>query len=344
MTVPASASEVATVRRVDVPSPRNSSPDVDEVPQLDEIVERTPDLVRQYLREIGKVPLLTAAEEVELARAIEAGLFAERQLVGDISPEHEVKATDSELDMLVQMGKTAKRRLIEANLRLVVSVAKRCTGRGLPLLDLIQEGNLGLIRAVEKFDYARGFKFSTYATWWIRQAISRALADQSRAIRVPVHVVDAMNRVLRAQRQLFQDLGRDPSPQEVAEVVGLPEERVSELVRLAREPVSLHTPIGEMEASELGDVIEDLDAVAPLEAAASSLMREHIDSALAQLGERERHVVQMRYGLTDGQVHTLEEVGRLFGVTRERVRQIEAKTLAKLRGGTYAHALREYLA
>ncbi|HEY6740367.1 MAG TPA: RNA polymerase sigma factor [Actinopolymorphaceae bacterium] len=344
MTVPARASEVATVRRVDVPSPRNSSPDVDEVPQLDEIVERTPDLVRQYLREIGKVPLLTAAEEVELARAIEAGLFAERQLVGDNDPEHAVKATDSELDMLVQMGKTAKRRLIEANLRLVVSVAKRCTGRGLPLLDLIQEGNLGLIRAVEKFDYARGFKFSTYAIWWIRQAISRALADQSRAIRVPVHVVDAMNRVLRAQRQLFQDLGRDPSAQEVAEVVGLPEERVSELVRLAREPVSLHTPIGEMEASELGDVIEDLDAVAPLEAAASSLMREHIDSALAQLGERERHVVQMRYGLTDGQVHTLEEVGRLFGVTRERVRQIEAKTLAKLRGGTYAHALREYLA
>lgn len=330
-------------RRLRVPSQRrSSSQDADDEPSLDEVAERTPDLVRQYLREIGKVPLLSAAEEVELARSIEAGVFAERQLFGDLSIG-QVDASRAELEALVRIGAYAKRKVIEANLRLVVSVAKRCTGRGLPLLDLIQEGNLGLIRAVEKFDYARGFKFSTYATWWIRQAISRALADQSRAIRVPVHVVDAMNRVLRAQRQLFQDLGRDPEPDEVSEVVGLPPERVSDLVRLAREPVSLHTPIGETEASELGDVIEDLDAVAPLEAAATALMRDHLDSALAQLGERERHVVQMRYGLTDGQVHTLEEVGRLFGVTRERVRQIEAKTLAKLRGGTFAPALREYL-
>jgi RNA polymerase primary sigma factor len=314
-----------------------------DVPKLDEVSERAPDLVRQYLREIGRVPLLTAAEEVELARRIEAGLFAERQLAGDAF-ECRVEATHTELEALIAQGAEAKRRLIEANLRLVVSVAKRCTGRGLPLLDLIQEGNLGLIRAVEKFDYARGYKFSTYATWWIRQAISRALADQSRSIRVPVHVVDAINRVLRTQRQLFQDLGRDPSTEEVAALVGLEPDRVSELIKLAREPVSLHTPIGEMEASELGDVIEDLDAVAPLEAVASTLMKSHIDSALAQLGERERYVVQMRYGLTDGQIHTLEEVGRRFGVTRERVRQIEAKTLAKLRGGTFAPALREYLA
>ena len=322
-----------------------STSEVDELPRLDEMSERAPDLVRQYLREIGRVPLLTAAQEVELARSIEAGLFAERQLVeGDNGEAGGVAATDAELAALVRLGCAAKRHLIEANLRLVVSVAKRCTGRGLPLLDLIQEGNLGLIRAVEKFDYTRGYKFSTYATWWIRQAISRAIADQSRAIRVPVHVVDAINRILRAQRQLFQQLGRDPLIEEVAEVVGVAPDRTSELLRLAREPVSLHTPIGEMEASELGDLIEDLNAVAPLEAAASCLMREHIDRALAQLGERERYVVQMRYGLTDGQVHTLEEVGRRFGVTRERVRQIEAKTLAKLRGGGWAPALKEYLA
>jgi RNA polymerase primary sigma factor len=315
--------------------------EVEDLPPLDDVSERAPDLVRQYLREIGRVPLLTAEQEVELARAVEAGLFAERCLV---EKAYNVDATEEELKALVRIGAAAKRQLIEANLRLVVSVAKRCTGRGLPLLDLIQEGNVGLIRAVEKFDYTRGYKFSTYATWWIRQAISRAIADQSRAIRVPVHVVDAINRVLRTQRQLFQQLGRDPQIEEVAEAVGLDPERTRELLRLAREPVSLHTPIGEMEASELGDLIEDLDAVAPLEAAASSLMREHIDSALAQLGERERYVLQMRYGLTDGQVHTLEEVGRRFGVTRERVRQIEAKTLAKLRGGAWGPGLREYLA
>jgi RNA polymerase primary sigma factor len=336
-----SASPVQAEQPDDAAATRpDDASDVEELPPLDELTERAPDLVRQYLREIGRVPLLTAAQEVELARSVEAGLFAERRLV-EGGP---VVATGAELEALVRIGSAAKRHLIEANLRLVVSVAKRCTGRGLPLLDLIQEGNLGLIRAVEKFDYTRGYKFSTYATWWIRQAISRAIADQSRAIRVPVHVVDAINRILRVQRQLFQQLGRDPLIEEIAEVVGLPTERTSELLRLAREPVSLHTPIGEMEASELGDLIEDLDAVAPLDAAASSLMREHIDRALAQLGERERYVVQMRYGLTDGQVHTLEEVGRRFGVTRERVRQIEAKTLAKLRGGGWAPSLREYLA
>ncbi|MBM7789168.1 sigma-70 family RNA polymerase sigma factor [Tenggerimyces flavus] len=330
----------------DLPATTEEADEPDEpVVILGDSRDRSPDLVRQYLREIGRVPLLTAALEVELALQIESGLFAEEQLAtGTFADGQNVVASAAELHALVRIGNDAKRRLIEANLRLVVSVAKRCTGRGLPLLDLVQEGNLGLIRAVEKFDYARGYKFSTYATWWIRQAISRALADQSRAIRVPVHVVDSINRVLRAQRQLFQQLGRDPRPDEVAVVVDVEPARVGELLRLAREPVSLHTPIGEMEASELGDLIEDVDAVVPVEAAASLLMREHIDSALAQLGERERNVVQMRYGLADGHIHTLEEVGRRFGVTRERVRQIEAKTLAKLRGGTYSMALREYLA
>ncbi|WP_253798477.1 RNA polymerase sigma factor [Kitasatospora paracochleata] len=307
---------------------------------LDEGTGPAADLLRQYLREIGRVRLLTAAEEVELARQIEAGLFAEAAL--DHADELGGRLTD-DLDHLVVLGRIAKRRLIEANLRLVVSVAKRYVGRGLTLLDLIQEGNLGLIRAVEKFDYTRGYKFSTYATWWIRQAMSRALADQARTIRVPVHVVELINRVLRVQRSLLQERGYEPTAAEVGEVLQLLPERVREILRLAQEPVSLHTPVGEEEDVALGDLIEDADAASPAETAAFLLLREHLDAVLATLGERERQVVQLRYGLDDGRPRTLEEIGHLFGVTRERIRQIEAKTLAKLRGHAFADQLRGYL-
>jgi RNA polymerase primary sigma factor len=298
------------------------------------------DLFRQYLREIGRIPLLTAADEVELARRVEAGLFAEEKLAGP-APLDEKLAL--ELDQLVVRGRIAKRRLIEANLRLVVSVAKRYVGRGLTMLDLVQEGNLGLIRAVEKFDYARGFKFSTYATWWIRQAMSRALADQARTIRVPVHVVELINRVVRVQRRLLQERGCEPAPEEVAAQLDLTPERVSEVLRLAQEPVSLHTPVGDEEDVDLGDLIEDGDAPSPVESAAFMLLREHLEAVLSTLGERERRVVQLRYGLVDGRPRTLEEIGRLFEVTRERIRQIEAKTLAKLRDHAFADQLRGYL-
>ncbi|WP_407564765.1 RNA polymerase sigma factor [Streptomyces sp. 184] len=297
------------------------------------------DLFRQYLREIGRIPLLTAAEEVELARRVEAGLFAEEKLAGE--PELTQLALD--LDRLVVLGRMAKRRLIEANLRLVVSVAKRYVGRGLTMLDLVQEGNLGLIRAVEKFDYARGYKFSTYATWWIRQAMSRALADQARTIRVPVHVVELINRVVRVQRRMLQERGYEPTPEEVATHLGLAEERVSEVLRLAQEPVSLHAPVGEEEDVALGDLIEDGDAASPVESAAFLLLREHLEAVLSTLGERERKVVQLRYGLIDGRPRTLEEIGRIFGVTRERIRQIESKTLNKLRDHAFADQLRGYL-
>jgi RNA polymerase primary sigma factor len=303
-------------------------------------IDRTTDLVRQYLREIGRVPLLTAADEVSLARAVEAGLFAEERLANaaKLSPQER-----ADLDELALRGRLAKDRLIESNLRLVVSVAKRYVGRGLPMLDLIQEGNVGLIRAVEKFDYTKGYKFSTYATWWIRQAISRALADQSRTIRMPVHVVETMNKVLRVQRRLMQEMGREASPAEIAKETGIEESRVIELLSLAPEPVSLHTPVGETEENELGDLIEDSDVEAPSEFVTHQLLREDLDAILRSLGERERQVVRLRYGLEDGQQHTLEEVGKAFGVTRERVRQIEAKTLAKLRHGRWAQALRDYL-
>jgi len=285
------------------------------------------------------VPLLTAADEVDLARRVEAGLFAEERL--RLAPPSDPAAVEA-LRTLVRRGVLAKGRLIEANLRLVVSIAKRYVGRGLGLLDLVQEGNLGLIRAVEKFDYTRGYKFSTYATWWIRQAMSRALADQARTIRVPVHVVELINRVVRVQRRLLQERGEEPTPAEVGDVLDLTAERVTEMLRLAREPVSLHAPVGEDEVL-LGDIVEDSDAVSPAEAAAHLMLREHLDALLSTLGDRERRVVQLRYGLADGQPHTLEEIGRVFGVTRERIRQIESRTLSRLRERSYSEQLRGYL-
>ncbi|SMQ16119.1 RNA polymerase primary sigma factor [Streptomyces sp. Ag82_O1-12] len=326
---PAEAVEAAEPPEVVVPTPTRT-----------ESGSPSSDLFRQYLREIGRIPLLTAAEEVELARRVEAGLFAEEKL--RIAPDLDSQLA-LDLDRLVVMGRMAKRRLIEANLRLVVSVAKRYVGRGLTMLDLVQEGNLGLIRAVEKFDYARGYKFSTYATWWIRQAMSRALADQARTIRVPVHVVELINRVVRVQRRMLQERGYEPTPEEVAAHLELPPERVSEVLRLAQEPVSLHAPVGEEDDVALGDLIEDGDATSPVESAAFLLLREHLEAVLSTLGERERKVVQLRYGLADGRPRTLEEIGRIFGVTRERIRQIESKTLNKLRDHAFADQLRGYL-
>ncbi len=323
-----------------------------DVPQEDEVeVQRrgevdggrratTSDLVRIYLREIGRVPLLTAEDEVELAKCIEAGLFAEDILSGGFeTPGHAGRA---ELELLIEEGVRAKQRLIEANLRLVVSIAKRYIGRGLVFLDLIQEGNLGLIRAVEKFDYTRGYKFSTYATWWIRQAITRAIADQARTIRVPVHMVETINKLARVQRQLHQELGREACVDEIAAEMGLEPERVAEIQRIAQEPVSLQSPIGE-EESDLGDFIEDADAVVPIEAAAFIMLQDQLERVLCELAEREQRIIQLRFGLTDGHPRTLEEVGREFGVTRERIRQIESKTLAKLRHPSRAQMLREFL-
>jgi RNA polymerase primary sigma factor len=299
----------------------------------------TSDLVRIYLREIGRVPLLTAEDEVELAKSIEAGLFAEEKLCSGIAVPG---AIHGDLEFLAYEGVRAKQRLIEANLRLVVSIAKRYIGRGLVFLDLIQEGNLGLIRAVEKFDYTRGYKFSTYATWWIRQAITRAIADQARTIRVPVHMVETINKLARVQRQLHQELGREAGIEEIAAEMGLEPERVAEIQRIAQEPVSLQSPIGE-EESDLGDFIEDADAVVPIEAAAFIMLQAQLERVLDQLAEREQRIIQLRFGLTDGHPRTLEEVGREFGVTRERIRQIESKTLAKLRHPSRAQVLREYL-
>jgi RNA polymerase primary sigma factor len=300
----------------------------------------TSDLVRIYLREIGRVPLLTAEDEVELAKSIEAGLFAEDILSGDFVLSRRCGRT--ELELLIDDGVRAKQRLIEANLRLVVSIAKRYIGRGLVFLDLIQEGNLGLIRAVEKFDYTRGYKFSTYATWWIRQAITRAIADQARTIRVPVHMVETINKLARVQRQLHQELGREATVDEIAAEMGLEPERVAEIQRIAQEPVSLQSPIGE-EESDLGDFIEDADAVVPIEAAAFIMLQDQLERVLCELAEREQRIIQLRFGLTDGHPRTLEEVGREFGVTRERIRQIESKTLAKLRHPSRAQMLRAYL-
>jgi RNA polymerase primary sigma factor len=298
------------------------------------------DLVRIYLREIGRVPLLTAEDEVDLAKSIEAGLFAEEKLRA--MPAFGAVTVRADLTQLATDGVRAKQRLIEANLRLVVSIAKRYIGRGLIFLDLIQEGNLGLIRAVEKFDYTKGYKFSTYATWWIRQAITRAIADQARTIRIPVHMVETINKLVRVQRQLHQDLGREASVEEIAAEMGIGTHRVAEIQRVAQEPVSLQSPIGE-EDSDLGDFIEDADAVVPMEAAAFIMLQDQLDGILETLSTREQTIIQLRFGLTDGHPRTLEEVGREFGVTRERIRQIESKTLAKLRHPSRAQMLREYL-
>ncbi|MFE4608675.1 RNA polymerase sigma factor [Streptomyces niveus] len=331
------------------PAPETVTEDPVDIPEIPERLGTrgksdsggpSSDLFRQYLREIGRIRLLTAVEEVDLARRVEAGLFAEEKL-GSTPDLDSQLAVD--LDRLVVLGRMAKRRLIEANLRLVVSVAKRYVGRGLTMLDLVQEGNLGLIRAVEKFDYARGYKFSTYATWWIRQAMSRALADQARTIRVPVHVVELINRVVRVQRRMLQERGYEPTHEEVAGQLELTPERVGEVLRLAQEPVSLHAPVGEEDDVAFGDLIEDGDAASPVESAAFLLLREHLEAVLSTLGERERKVVQLRYGLADGRPRTLEEIGRIFGVTRERIRQIESKTLSKLRDHAFADQLRGYL-
>ncbi|MDT0266868.1 RNA polymerase sigma factor [Streptomyces sp. DSM 44915] len=335
--------QTPTLKRAAAAAPGPEEPEerpVPSVPRADSQGGTGSDLFRQYLREIGRIPLLTAADEVELAKRVEAGLFAEERLVegGQLG---ERLALD--LDQLVVRGRMAKRRLIEANLRLVVSVAKRYVGRGLTMLDLVQEGNLGLIRAVEKFDYTRGFKFSTYATWWIRQAMSRAIADQARTIRVPVHVVEQINRVVRVRRRVLQERGYEPRPEEVATLLGLTAARVSEILRLAQDPVSLQTPIGDEDDVALGDLIEDVDIPSPAESAAFLLLREQLEAVLSTLGDRERRVVELRYGLLDGRPRTLEEIGGLFGVTRERIRQIEHKTLGKLRDHTYAEQLRGYL-
>ena len=300
----------------------------------------TNDPVRMYLKEIGKVALLTAEEEVDLAKRIEAGLFASEKLVTMPKISASLRR---DLEAIEYDGAIAKRKLVEANLRLVVSIAKRYVGRGMLFLDLIQEGNLGLIRAVEKFDYTKGYKFSTYATWWIRQAITRAIADQARTIRIPVHMVETINKLIRIQRQLLQDLGREPTPEEVGKEMDLPPDKVLEIQKLAQEPVSLDTPIGEEDDSHLGDFIEDSDAIVPIDAASFILLQEQLDSVLHSLSEREKKVIQLRFGLTDGHPRTLEEVGKEFGVTRERIRQIESKTLSKLRHPSRSQKLRDYL-
>jgi RNA polymerase primary sigma factor len=345
----------------------------------------TNDPVRMYLKEIGKVPLLTAAQEVDLARRIEAGelateLQAQAEVEDKVDPkrlktviEEVVAIRDHQLEKFGKVegigrdrtpkswkpktredledflrrverdGQLAKKKLIEANLRLVVSIAKRYVGRGMLFLDLIQEGNLGLIRAVEKFDHSKGFKFSTYATWWIRQAITRAIADQARTIRIPVHMVETINKLVRIQRQLLQDLGREPSPEEIGKQMGIGADKVREILKVSQEPVSLHTPIGEEEDSQLGDFIEDSEAVVPVDAASFILLQEQLESVLHTLSEREKKVIQLRFGLIDGHPRTLEEVGREFGVTRERIRQIESKTLSKLRHPSRSQKLRDYL-
>jgi RNA polymerase primary sigma factor len=300
----------------------------------------TADPIKDYLKQIGKVALLNAEQEVELAKRIEAGLFAEERL--NSGEKLETKGR-REMQWIAEDGRRAKNHLLEANLRLVVSLAKRYTGRGMQFLDLIQEGNLGLIRAVEKFDYTKGYKFSTYATWWIRQAITRAMADQARTIRIPVHMVEVINKLARVQRQMLQDLGREPTPEELAKELDMTPEKVIEVQKYGREPISLHTPLGEDGDSEFGDLIEDSEAVVPADAVSFTLLQEQLHSVLDTLSEREAGVVSMRFGLTDGQPKTLDEIGKVYGVTRERIRQIESKTMSKLRHPSRSQVLRDYL-
>ena len=300
----------------------------------------TADPVKDYLKQIGKVSLLNAQQEVDLAMRIEAGLYAEHKLAENPDMDKDLKKA---LRWVIHDGKRAKNHLLEANLRLVVSLAKRYTGRGMLFLDLIQEGNLGLIRAVEKFDYSKGFKFSTYATWWIRQAITRAMADQARTIRIPVHMVEVINKLARVQRQMLQDLGREPTPEELGKELDMTPEKVIEVQKYGREPISLHTPLGEDGDSEFGDLIEDSEAVVPADAVSFTLLQEQLHSVLDTLSEREAGVVAMRFGMTDGQPKTLDEIGKVYGVTRERIRQIESKTMSKLRHPSRSQVLRDYL-
>ncbi|MCK9913725.1 MULTISPECIES: RNA polymerase sigma factor [Microbacterium] len=320
-----------------------SSSDEDDVPVYStQITGATADPVKDYLKQIGKVPLLNAAEEVELAMRIEAGLFAEEKLSG-MSAADKAGQTGLDLQWVARDGQRAKSHLLGANLRLVVSLAKRYTGRGMQFLDLIQEGNLGLIRAVEKFDYTKGFKFSTYATWWIRQAITRAMADQARTIRIPVHMVEVINKLARVQRQMLQDLGREPTPEELSRELDMTPEKVIEVQKYGREPISLHTPLGEDGDSEFGDLIEDTEAVVPADAVGFTMLQRQLESLLDSLSEREAGVIRMRFGLGDGQPKTLDQIGDTFGVTRERIRQIESKTMAKLRHPSRSQSLRDYL-
>ena len=314
--------------------------DTDEPVQTVTVAGATADPVKDYLKQIGKVALLNAEQEVELAKRIEAGLFAEEMLAEGKKID---KKTRLDLEWIARDGRRAKNHLLEANLRLVVSLAKRYTGRGMLFLDLIQEGNLGLIRAVEKFDYTKGYKFSTYATWWIRQAITRAMADQARTIRIPVHMVEVINKLARVQRQMLQDLGREPTPEELARELDMTPEKVVEVQKYGREPISLHTPLGEEGDSEFGDLIEDSEAIVPSDAVSFTLLQEQLESVLETLSDREAGVVRMRFGLTDGQPKTLDEIGKVYGVTRERIRQIESKTMSKLRHPSRSQVLRDYL-
>jgi RNA polymerase primary sigma factor len=317
--------------------------DEDEVPVYSSaIIGATADPVKDYLKQIGKVALLNAAEEVELAMRIEAGLFAEDKL-SHMTDAEKRTVLGRELQWVAKDGARAKSHLLGANLRLVVSLAKRYTGRGMQFLDLIQEGNLGLIRAVEKFDYTKGFKFSTYATWWIRQAITRAMADQARTIRIPVHMVEVINKLARVQRQMLQDLGREPTPEELSRELDMTPEKVVEVQKYGREPISLHTPLGEDGDSEFGDLIEDTEAVVPADAVGFTMLQKQLESLLDSLSEREAGVIRMRFGLGDGMPKTLDQIGDTFGVTRERIRQIESKTMAKLRHPSRSQSLRDYL-
>ena len=314
--------------------------DADEPTQKVTVAGATADPVKDYLKQIGKVALLNAEQEVDLAKRIEAGLFAEEKIAAGGIKDRKLR---KDLEWIAEDGQRAKNHLLEANLRLVVSLAKRYTGRGMLFLDLIQEGNLGLIRAVEKFDYTKGYKFSTYATWWIRQAITRAMADQARTIRIPVHMVEVINKLARVQRQMLQDLGREPTPEELARELDMTPDKVVEVQKYGREPISLHTPLGEDGDSEFGDLIEDSEAIVPSDAVSFTLLQEQLDSVLDTLSERERGVVRMRFGLTDGQPKTLDEIGQVYGVTRERIRQIESKTMSKLRHPSRSQVLRDYL-